>query len=293
MSESAVVRAAVLGSPISHSKSPQLHAAAYRYLGLEADYTRIELTEAEAACFLGEAAGFTGFSVTMPLKAVMVDHMTAVSDRVATLGVLNTITVEDAEAGPAALFGENTDVCGITAALRGAGLGQADGSSFAVIGAGGTAAAALAAAADLGFSSVKVYARSPARGAAAVPLARRLGLEAEIRYMDQLPADIAGFGLGALVSTLPPKAADALAAELESVQWVPPLLDVAYDPWPSALATRWEATGGPVASGLEMLLHQAVRQVELFTASTARPAAALNLTDHAQMVAQMRAAVEL
>lgn len=309
MTRSAGVRAAVLGSPISHSKSPQLHTAAYRFLRVDSEYTRIELTEAEAAEFLrASAAQYSGFSVTMPLKSEMVSHMTTVSERVRTLGVLNTITVDDGketfaggsdgEGLPPVLHGENTDVDGITAALGEAGLrphspdGHAAG-TFAVIGAGGTAAAALAAAAELGFSTVRVYARAPERAASVGPLAHRLGLATEVRRLDQVAADLITDPISAVVSTLPPRAADSVAADIAAFDHAPPLLDVAYDPWPSALASSWQAAGGSVVSGVQMLLHQAVKQVELFTASTSQPAGELNPADRAAMIGQMRAAVGL
>ena len=300
MSQPPVKRCAVLGSPISHSKSPQLHAAAYEYLGSDIDYGRIELQAEQAGDFLCESAGdYTGFSVTMPLKAIMVGRMTTVSERVRTLGVLNTITVEHGDAGPPALRGENTDVDGITGALREAGLRDSGSGSFAVIGAGATAAAALAAAAELGFSTAQVYARSPQRAASSAPLARRLGLQVEIRSLDQLPGDLSDpsdpsdAAVSAVVSTLPPRAADSLAAELRPFEHAIPLLDVAYDPWPSALGASWEAAGGAVVSGLQMLLHQAVKQVEIFTESTSRPAAQLSGAEHAELIARMRAALDL
>lgn len=301
MTRSVRVRAAVLGSPIAHSKSPQLHTAAYRFLGLDNAYTRIELTETEAADFLRtSAAQYTGFSVTMPLKSVMVEQMRTVSDRVSTLGVLNTITMERGigSAGdhspPPALHGENTDVDGITQALRAAGLTlEEPAGTFSVIGAGGTAAAALAAAAELGFTTARVYARAPERAGSLGLLADRLGLDAQVRALEQLAADLTTGGTAAVVSTLPPRAADAVAAELADIGDPPPLLDVAYDPWPSALASSWQAAGGSVVSGMQMLLHQAVKQVELFTASTPRPAGELSRGDHAAMVGQMRAAAGL
>lgn len=306
MSRSPAKRAAVLGSPISHSKSPQLHTAAYEYLGANIEYSRIELGAEQAADFLRERAqDYLGFSVTMPLKAVMVPQMSSVSERVSLLGALNTVSVQQSVTGPPVLRGENTDVDGITAALREAGL-QAPGAdtgadTLAVIGAGATAAASLAAAAELGFSSVRVYARSPERAASAVPLAHRLGLHSEIRSLDQLPSDlsgdlsddVSGSAVAAVVSTLPPRTADSLAAQLRPFGRGLPLLDVAYDPWPSALATRWRAGGGVVVSGLQMLLHQAVKQVEIFTESTAHPAATLSEADHAQLLQRMRAAVDL
>jgi shikimate dehydrogenase len=65
------------------------------------------------------------------------------------------------------------------------------------------------------------------------------------------------------------------------------LLDVAYHPWPSALASRWSEAGGVVISGLEMLLHQAVHQIRIFVAGNPE----VPLRDEAAVIAAMRAAV--
>lgn len=291
-------RAAVLGHPIGHSLSPALHTAAYGQLGLDIDYSRRDVAVAELPGFLaGEGAepGWLGWSVTMPLKAAMVPHMDRLSPRVETLGVLNTVVH-----GPDGLLGDNTDVDGIVTALTEAGLQEAEpqgadsagrADRFGVIGAGSTAAAALAAAAELGFVEVRSYARSPERAASLLPVAEALGLRLRAEPLEALTRDVAGDGLGAVVSTLPPRAADGLAVQLPRLGGALPLLDVAYDPWPSALAGAWERAGGQVVSGLAMLLHQAVEQVRRFTAGTARPASALTPAEHAELVSRMRAAL--
>lgn len=292
-------RAAVLGSPISHSKSPQLHGAAYQYLGLEIDYTRIEMEEPHISEFLtgdGAQQGWLGWSVTMPLKAAMVEQMTTVSERVSALGVLNTVVIGEDGHGGRTLHGENTDVDGIVNALREQGVARDEpaAGSFAVLGAGGTAAAALAAAAELNFAEARVYARSPERAASAAPLAEQLGLPLVIRRLDQLGEDLKDNLLDVVVSTLPPRAADSLVSQLPPAgPPYPILLDVAYDPWPSVLAQAWTEREWTVISGLDMLLHQAVKQVELFTASTTNPAGELAEQQHLIMVERMRSAVGL
>lgn len=297
------LRAAVLGSPISHSKSPQLHGVAYRHLGLDVDYTRVQVDESTLGEFLqGAGAGpdWLGWSVTMPLKAAMVGHMTTVSDRVRTLGVLNTVVHRTGEDGARHLYGENTDVDGIIQAFSEVSVGADKPNPapptteriFGLIGAGGTAAAALAAAAEMGFGSAVVYARSPERAASLEPVADALGLVLLLRPLELFHQDLSkGLVPQALVSTLPPRAADSLGADLPALPAGTALLDVAYDPWPSALATGWQRSGGVVVSGLAMLLHQAVHQVELFTADTVHPAGLLSESSHAQMVDSMRAAL--
>ncbi len=310
------LQAAVLGHPIGHSRSPALHSAAYAYLGQRIEYTRHDVDEAGLKDFLAAAGSaetaWVGWSVTMPLKSALVPHMSRISDRVRLLGVLNTVVHAGGSQGrPRAadepvsgLLGENTDVDGIVQALSEAdgrgllkvGAVPRDGLRFAILGAGATAAAALAAASDLGFRDVVIYARSAERAAEALPVAEALRLSVDIRAVADLAGDLStaeARGIAALVSTLPPRAADDLAGELGSLPAGLPLLDVAYDPWPSELALAWEGQGGTVVSGLAMLLHQAVKQVELFTAGTRHAATSLSAAEHRAMVRSMRRAVGL
>ena len=134
--------AAVLGSPIAHSKSPAMHQAAYEYLQAPIDYDRFEVAEDKAAEFFasldqrfGSRRRLVGFSVTMPLKAVLVPHMDDLSTRVQRLGVLNTVVFDK----HGAACGYNTDVDGVRLALAQAGFTSADGGSMGILGAGGTA----------------------------------------------------------------------------------------------------------------------------------------------------------
>jgi shikimate dehydrogenase len=265
-------QAGVLGHPIAHSKSPALHAAAYRDLGLDIGYRAHDVTPGQLAGFMAGlrepgASGpdWLGLSVTMPLKAPMVGRMDSVSPRVDRLGVLNTVVRE----ADGTLTGHNTDVDGIVRALVVAGFDRGTaGGRMGILGGGGTAAAAIAAAGQLGLDGVDVFVREPGRAEGQAVLARQFGLEATVRLLPDFPTSAPGFR--AVVATLPPRAADPTAAALSAgppvAAGLPPLLDAAYDPWPSALASAWSGRGGQVVSGLEMLLYQAVEQVRLFTA---------------------------
>lgn len=297
------LRAAVLGSPIGHSRSPQLHGAAYAHLGLEVDYRRIDAGPDDLDRVLEDLAAdgerWLGLSVTMPLKAELARRVGTVSERVRRLGALNTV-VFDPESGPdlESASGENTDVDGVVRALREAGTGQLR--SIAVLGAGATTAAALEAARDLGCSEAVVYARSAARAGQVGALAETLGLKLSIGDLGDCAADLARRRPDAVVSALPAGAADGVAADLAqqarraaAAEPPPPLLDVAYDPWPSALAEVWETLDGCAVSGLHMLLHQAVEQVRLFTAGTDRPFDSLAAEEQDRTAAQMRTAVGL
>lgn len=261
-------RAAVLGHPIGHSKSPALHGAAYAALGIDMEYGSFDLTEAQLPAFASRVRsepGWRGLSVTMPLKAAFVPLVDRLDGLAAELGVLNTVVVEDGPSGPV-LVGHNTDVAGIVESFRHAGLQRVQ--CPVVVGAGNTALAAVAALAQLGATGVEFLVRDPARAGEAAGLAQRLGLAVSL-------APIMGgarrlTAADAVVSTLPPRAADPLAAELGSLPAASDggdrvLLDVAYDPWPSRLGDAWTDRGGRVLHGLEMLVYQAVEQIVLFT----------------------------
>ncbi|MGB3437841.1 MAG: shikimate dehydrogenase, partial [Actinophytocola sp.] len=133
-----VRRAAVVGKPVAHSLSPVLHGAAYEALGLPWTYTRLEASAAELPALVASLDdSWAGLSVTMPGKGAALALATAATDRAVAVGAANTLVRR--EDGWVA---DCTDVDGVAGALRAAGFGS--GTSGVVLGAGGTARAALA-----------------------------------------------------------------------------------------------------------------------------------------------------
>ena len=292
-----VRRAAVLGHPVAHSLSPALHRAAYAALGLAGwRYDAEDVTAEQLPGFLDALdASWAGLSLTMPLKQAVLPLLDHVEPLAGVVGAVNTVLVQRGGAGRPVLAGVNTDVYGIVTAL-GEGLRArpaAPGASVpgaappmaqrtaAVLGAGATAASALAALAQLGCSTPVVYARSMARIGPLMRAAHRMGVEP--RYA-ALAAAAAEIGLADLVvCTLPAHAADAVAADLitavaalaaaraagpgagSNLAAAGVLLDVVYQPRPTALSHAWARAGGAVVGGDRMLLHQAVEQVRLMT----------------------------
>jgi shikimate dehydrogenase len=246
-------KAAVLGSPIAHSKSPQLHLAAYRALGLrDWTYERIECTaEQLPSVVAGFGLEWVGVSVTMPGKFAALWFADDRTERARLVGSANTLL--HTEHGWRA---DNTDVDGVTGAL-----GSVRG-DLVVLGAGGTARAAVVAAAGLGAASVTVVARDPAKAESLLELAAAVGVGGQSRaFADPDLADVVA-AAGAVISTIP---ADVAAGHLAALQTAPVLLDAIYDPWPTPLAAAVREAGGWVIDGLQMLLHQAFAQVEQFT----------------------------
>jgi shikimate dehydrogenase len=259
-------RAGVLGKPIAHSLSPVLHRAAYAELGLtDWTYDRFEVDEAGLPAFVeGLGPEWAGLSLTMPLKRAVIPLLDGISETAASVDAVNTVVLtEDGRR-----TGDNTDIPGMVAALREHGVEKVE--AAAVLGAGATASSALAALARICTGEVTVYVRSAARAAEMRGWAQRL--DVDVRIADWADAEEA-LRAPLVVATTPAGTTDALAAAVPEMPTT--LFDVLYDPWPTALAARWSAYGGAVVSGLDLLLHQAVLQVEQMTGRSPAPLAAM------------------
>ncbi|MEU2622815.1 shikimate dehydrogenase [Streptomyces sp. NPDC007157] len=255
-------RAAVLGKPIAHSLSPVLHRAAYDELGLTGwSYERFEVDETRLPGFLGQLGPeWAGLSLTMPLKRAVIPLVDEISETAASVDAVNTVVfTEDGRR-----FGDNTDIPGMVAALREHGIEQVD--SAAILGAGATASSALAALARICTGEVVAYVRSEERSAEMRHWGERL--DVEVRTADWGDAEQA-LHAPLVIATTPAGTTDALAAAVPERPTT--LFDVLYHPWPTALAARWSMFGGAVVSGLDLLVHQAVLQVEQMTGRAPAP----------------------
>ncbi|MEV0848799.1 shikimate dehydrogenase [Streptomyces sp. NPDC049954] len=259
-------KAAVLGSPIAHSLSPVLHRAAYEALGLTGwTYERFETDEAALPGFLdGLGPQWAGLSLTMPLKRAVLPLLDSLSDTAASVEAVNTVVL-----GPdGRRTGDNTDIPGMIAALAERGITSVE--SAAILGAGATASSALAALSRICSGEVVVYVRSAARAAEMRGWGERLGVPVRTEAWDDAAQALRA---PLVVATTPAGSTDALAAEVPAGPGT--LFDVLYEPWPTPLAARWSARGGAVVGGLDLLVHQAVLQVEQMTGHHPAPLAAM------------------
>lgn len=267
-------RAAVLGHPVAHSLSPVLHRAAYGALGL-ADwrYDALDVTEEALPGLVGALdESWAGLSLTMPLKKAVIPLLDHVEPLAEVVGAVNTVLVQGG-GSRVTLAGANTDVYGMVTAL-GEGLAalgaQRPVGAAVVIGAGATAASALAALAELGCPTPQVHARSMARAGGTMRAAARMGVEPRFLTMEPMDRLLDAMARAdVVVSTLPAHAADPIAQALEGRTVRGVLLDCSYDPRPTAAGRAWLAAGGAFVSGERMLLHQATEQVRLMTGRVA------------------------
>ncbi|WP_112678041.1 shikimate dehydrogenase [Micromonospora saelicesensis] len=263
-------RAAVLGKPVAHSLSPVIHTAGYAAAGLTGwSYTRIECAAAELPDLVaGLGPEWAGLSVTMPGKEAALAVADAASPVAAAVGAANTLVRRP----DGSWYADNTDVAGMVRVLTDAGVTA--GGAVTVLGAGGTARAAVAAAAQLACSSVTVVARRAEAAEGLRPVADALGIALSGGSWADAPRHLAA---EVVVSTVPKGVADPLA---KVAVWSPDAVffDALYDPWPTPLAVAAVAANLRVVSGLDLLLAQAVGQFEQFTGVVApRPAMAAAL----------------
>jgi len=251
-------RCAVLGDPIAHSLSPVLHRAGYEALGLAWTYEAQRVASGGLPAFLhglgldGLDDSWRGLSLTMPLKREAVALVDRLTDRARLAGAVNTIVIQAGER-----LGDNTDLPGAVAAIRERTTTPL--ASAAILGGGATATSIGLALIELGVTSVRLLVRDEARAAEtsaalgahpAAPAVLVLTLDAD----EVLDTDI-------VVSTIPAVAqSDALVARCAQV---PVVFEALYEPWPTPLARS--AQDRVLVSGLDLLVHQAVLQFELFT----------------------------
>jgi shikimate dehydrogenase len=246
-----VRRCAVLGSPIEHSLSPALHRAAYTQLGLNWTYDKLEIDQHRLAPFVaGLDESWRGLSLTMPLKVAVLE-LGEVDQLAQLAGAGNTLILE---ADTRRVY--NTDVGGLAWAVRQ--VTTVPLPRVTILGTGATASAALIAAAQLGAQQVTVAARTPSRAEPLRALSRELGVELEIRpWWARLPQT------NLAVSTVVSGAADTIAPSVADS--TPLIVDAIYDPWPTVLATTAQQAGCTVISGRDLLIGQALLQIELMT----------------------------
>ncbi len=266
-------RLGVLGWPVAHSRSPAMHNAALRALGMEGwRYQLLPVSPERFAEIVRalEPAGFVGANVTIPHKQAALELADEVSDTARAIGAANTLSFAGG-----VISAENTDAGGFLAAL---GRSPRDMSAL-VLGAGGAARAVVWALRDAGAREVQVWNRTPRR---ALALAAELGVRAVARPG---PADLlvncTSVGLEPAVERLEksgeylqrsatePHGLNLLGLTFDQVGSYSHVADLVYSSTPTALLAAARAHGVPTVDGLQILLAQGALSFELWTGASA------------------------
>lgn len=253
--------AAVIGSPVRHSRSPVIMNAAFQAAGMNWVFTAFEVSEADAPASVAamRALGIRGLSVTMPLKAAVIPALDSLSGDAEALGAVNCI----ARQGDA-LVGHNTDGAGLVRSLQlDHGIDLAD-KRCVVLGAGGAARSVVLALSKSGVRNVAVINRSPERAEVAASLAGPLGSTATLEAVQDadvvINATSVGMGKDAALGESP------VPVELLNSSQL--IVDLVYKPLRTALLAQAQEVGATAVDGLGMLVHQAALAFEHWSSLT-------------------------
>jgi len=261
-----MIRAAVLGMDVSKSRSPAIHNAAFRALGVDGEYGAVSVAPEAFVARVADlrAQGYRYLNVTIPHKAAAFALADRHGPEARVSGAVNTLLFEDA-----GVRGENTDGAGLLAALADLGAAAAAGQVVVMAGAGGAAAGAVEALTRAG-ANVRLIARRPEIGdelRARLHDAQRARVAVTAWRGDALARALDGAAV--LVSAVP-AAAWSDAATREGVDAIAPgaaVLEMAYG-GETPLATAARAARARYADGLGMLVHQAAHAVTLALGET-------------------------
>ena len=247
-----MINAAVLGSPISHSLSPRLHMCAYKHLNISGNYGSFDVPAGTLRDFLKDKAdGWTGFSLTMPLKEEVLSVAEVIDPLVKRIQSGNTLVRQ----GDSWIL-HSTDVRGFQSAWNHENPSKPK--SVLIVGSGATARAA-AAAFDDESTAISVLHRNPERE-------ESMRASVNLSNMKFLPWQFSNdfYESDLFVNTTPKSVLDSFAQEL-SQKPQGTFFDVIYNPWPTQFATAWSKTGSAVISGLDLLIAQGIEQIKLFS----------------------------
>jgi shikimate dehydrogenase len=242
-----MIKLAVAGSPITHSLSPLLHTTAYELLGVPASFVSEEVTDLNFGEFYFKAkeAGYRGLALTMPLKEISIGFVDRVDPVAKQISSINTVIFESTGS-----IGLSTDLMAFKSLLA-----PYFGKKIAILGAGGTARAAIGALKGSG-SEVTILTRSINRHDQLHAAAGDL----QISFLDWLRfEEIQDRDL--IISTTPAGATDGLSVISSKADF----FEVIYHPWPTELAKRYQNLGKTVVGGLSLLVEQALFQIKYFS----------------------------
>jgi shikimate dehydrogenase len=235
--------AGVLGFPVGHSRSPVMMNAAFRELGLDWRYLKLPVPPErfEQTLKALSGSGYLGANVTIPHKLAAHDLADDLSDAARAIGAVNTLTFKDGR-----IAGDNTDAGGLLDAV-----GEPPPGTALVLGAGGAARAAAWALAQAG-ADVTVWSRTPERAA---ELAAELGVDhSERPGPSELLVNATSVGLR------PGDSLDGLPLVDSRL-----VVDLVYGTGPTPVVRWAEERGARVVDGLEVLVRQGARSLELWT----------------------------
>lgn len=251
----------LIGHPVEHSVSPQMHNSAFRHLGLDSVYLSFDVEPEELSRTISglRALKVEGFNVTIPHKVSVMEHLDGLDESSIEVGAVNTVARRDGR-----LVGYNTDVYGVKKSLED--YGVRCGGRALILGAGGAARAAVCALRALGFGEVIIANRTMSR---AVELVRRFrDKNFSLRAVKMSEAKEYSGESDLIINATPigmwPKV-DETPLTSEHIPRGAVVFDMIYNPLKTRLLEEAEKAGAKTISGLKLLVEQAARAFQLWT----------------------------
>jgi shikimate dehydrogenase len=249
---------AVIGDPIAHSLSPNIHNAAFRELGLDCTYIAYRIPKGELAAGIEslKSIRIAGFNVTIPHKVEMLKYLDEMDDNCTLIGATNTVSNDNGK-----LKGYNTDMDGFLDPIKKRNIAIKN-SNVLLLGAGGAARAIVVAFAKEKASEITIANRTKENVVNLAHLAQRLGISVEVKSFQDIDASpqykfiVNATSLGLKNETMPiPK---------ECINKDTVVYDIVYMPMNTDLIVQAKKNNSTIIYGYEMLLGQAARSFQIW-----------------------------
>lgn len=250
----AKLRAAVLGWPITQSRSPLIHGAWLAHYGLDGTYEALAVRPEDLAGKLRElqAEGYAGANITVPHKQAVLALCQTLSPAAAQIGAVNTLVF----GADGSIHGTNTDAFGFTENLKSLGLSWT-GKKALVLGAGGAARAVLNALSQLALGEILVLNRTLAHAEDLAQTFTTPACKITAAPWSECPRGLDGVDLLVNTTSLGMVGQPPLKVSIEGLKSSAVVTDLVYNPLETDLLGRAQAQGNATLDGLGMLLHQA------------------------------------
>ena len=248
---------AVIGDPINHSLSPNIHNAAFRELGLDCTYIAYRIPKGELAEGVEslKSIKISGFNVTIPHKVEMLKYLDETDDNCKLIGATNTVSNDNGK-----LKGYNTDMDGFLDPIKKRNIAAKD-SSVLLFGAGGAARAIVVAFAKEKAANITIVNRTKENAIKLVQFAQKLGIDAVAKSFQEIDASQYKFIVNAtsigLKNELSPVPKGCISKDTV-------VYDIVYMPMNTELIVQAKKNNATVIYGYEMLLGQAIRSFEIW-----------------------------
>ncbi|MXV75991.1 shikimate dehydrogenase [Candidatus Poribacteria bacterium] len=256
----------VIGDPVEHSRSPQMHNAAFAKAGLDYVYVPFHVRPNDLSDAIAgfKATNVVGINVTLPHKQAVISHLTSISREAELIGAVNTLTFT-----ADGIHGDNTDAPGVLRALEENGnMSVPVGENVVVLGAGGAARAVVVALALAGVALITIANRTVEKAISlAEEMRQKTGISMQgLGFADpQLPIAVRESMLLINTATV---SMDATHPLLISADWLQPhtvVYDIVYTPPVTPLMRAAAVRGCETLGGIGMLVHQGAIAFETWT----------------------------